>query len=95
MTTAKIAVSLPSELLADVRRLVAHGHAPSVSAYVAEALREKVTREDLLVLLDELLQETGGPVTDAERAEINAEIDAELGGPGELDALGGLGALDR
>jgi Arc/MetJ-type ribon-helix-helix transcriptional regulator len=28
MTTVRITVSLPSELLADVRRLVAHGHAP-------------------------------------------------------------------
>jgi Arc/MetJ-type ribon-helix-helix transcriptional regulator len=76
MTSAKIAISLPQELLDDVRRLVAQGRAASVSAYVADALRERVTRDDLLALLDDLLEDTGGPITTAERVE----IDAELGG---------------
>jgi Arc/MetJ-type ribon-helix-helix transcriptional regulator len=75
MTTGKIAVSLPSDLLADVRRLVRAGHAPSVSAYVAAALAEKVRHDDLRGLLDELLERSGGPLTDKERAAIDAELD--------------------
>lgn len=75
MTTSKIAVSLPAKLVEDVRRLVAAGRAPSVSAYVAAALEEKVKREDLLAMLEEILEETGGPLTEEEIAEIDAELD--------------------
>lgn len=67
----KIAVSLPSELVQAARSAVRAGRAPSVSAYVAGALREKTELEDLDALLDEMLAETGGPVTDAERADID------------------------
>ena len=67
MTMAKIAVSLPAELVEHVRRAVAAGRAPSVSAYVASALEEKATRDDLASLLDEMLAETGGPLTARER----------------------------
>jgi len=66
MTMSKIAVSLPSDLVEGVRRAVAAGRAPSVSAYVAAALADRVRRDDLDVLLDEMLAETGGPLTDAE-----------------------------
>ncbi|MGZ4103834.1 MAG: toxin-antitoxin system antitoxin subunit [Actinomycetota bacterium] len=63
----KIAVSLPPELVAAAKRAVRRGHAPNVSAYVAEALAEKVKLDDLAALLDEMLAETGGPLTDVER----------------------------
>lgn len=63
----KIAVTLPPELVASAKRAVDSGRASSVSAYIAEALAEKEERDDLRVLLDEMLEETGGPVTDAER----------------------------
>ena len=43
------------------------GRAPSVSAYVAAALEEKAKLDDLAGLLDEMLAESGGPVTAAER----------------------------
>jgi Arc/MetJ-type ribon-helix-helix transcriptional regulator len=65
--TSKIAVSLPDHLVAQARRAVADGRAASVSAYVAAALEEKAKLDDLADLLDELLAETGGPLTDAER----------------------------
>ena len=67
MTTAKIAVSLPTELVEQARRAVAEGHAASVSAYVARALAEQAKLDDLATLLDEMLAETGGPLTAAER----------------------------
>jgi len=47
MTTTKIAVSLPTELVAQVHRAVAEGRAPSVSAYDARTLEEKAKLDDL------------------------------------------------
>lgn len=65
---AKIAVSLPSELVEHAQRAVAEGRTPSVSAYVADALEEKTKLDDLAALLEEMLAETGGPLTAKERA---------------------------
>ena len=67
MTTTKIAVSLPAELVEQAKRAVAEGRANSVSAYVADALEEKATLDDLASLLEEMLAETGGPLSTKER----------------------------
>jgi hypothetical protein len=50
---------------------VQRGHAPSVSAYVTAALEEKVKLDDLSTLLAEMLEESGGPVTPAERRTLD------------------------
>jgi Arc/MetJ-type ribon-helix-helix transcriptional regulator len=68
---AKVAVTLPGELLEAVKEAVAAGHAPNVSAYVTGALEERAKLDALDDLLDEMLEETGGPLTAAERAEID------------------------
>ncbi|HSH59658.1 MAG TPA: hypothetical protein VK988_08485 [Acidimicrobiales bacterium] len=68
MTKSKIAVSLPPQLVERAHQAVAAGRAASVSAYVAEALEEKAKLDDLASLLDEMLAETGGPLTVEERA---------------------------
>ena len=70
---AKIAVTLPGELVEAARAAVQAGRAASVSAYVAGALEQRVKLEDLDALLAEMLAETGGPLTDLERAEIDRE----------------------
>ncbi|MGH9300748.1 MAG: toxin-antitoxin system antitoxin subunit [Acidimicrobiales bacterium] len=70
---AKIAVTLPRDLVEAARSAVQAGRAASVSAYVASALEERAKLDDLDALLDEMLTRTGGPVTDAERAEIDRE----------------------
>lgn len=67
----KIAVSLPAELVEGAHRAVGAGRAASVSAYVAQALTEKALLDDLEQLLAELLDRTGGPLTDAERSEVD------------------------
>jgi Arc/MetJ-type ribon-helix-helix transcriptional regulator len=67
MTTRKIAVSLPTDLVEQAHRAVSEGRAPSVSAYVARALREQAKLDDLAALLEEMLAQTGGPLTAAER----------------------------
>lgn len=66
-TAAKIAISLPAGLAQRARRAVRDGRAESLSAYVAQALEEKAKLDDLHALLEEMLEETGGPLTTAER----------------------------
>jgi Arc/MetJ-type ribon-helix-helix transcriptional regulator len=63
----KIAVSLPKQVVDGARRAVRSGRAKSVSAYVADAMEEKVKLDDLSLLLDEMLAESGGPLTAVER----------------------------
>ena len=54
---------------------LANGRAPSVSAYVAAALDEKSKLDDLDGLLQEMLAETGGPLTAQERKAADAALD--------------------
>jgi hypothetical protein len=63
----KIAVSLPRHTAESARRAVRQGRAESVSAYVAKAIEDKAKLDDLGALLDEMLAESGGPLTAAER----------------------------
>lgn len=65
-TTEKIAISLPKDLASRARQAVRRGDAPSVSAYVSRALERHAKLDDLNALLDEMLAETGGPLTNAE-----------------------------
>ena len=58
----KIAISVPSHLVAKARRAVKQGRSPSVSAFIAQAVEQKVIRDDLEAMLDEWLAETGGRV---------------------------------
>lgn len=74
MTTSKIAVSLPAQLVEQAQRAVAEGRASSVSAYVAEALEEKTKLDDLASLLEEMLVETGGPLTADERTRADRAL---------------------
>jgi Arc/MetJ-type ribon-helix-helix transcriptional regulator len=74
MTTAKIAVSLPQEVLRRARRAVRRGRASSMSAYVAAALEQKTKLDDLEDLLREMLAESGGPLTAAERRTADRAI---------------------
>lgn len=66
-TTAKIAISLPAALARRARQAVARGRADSVSAYIVAALEEKSKLDDLDGLLAEMLTESGGPLSAAER----------------------------
>jgi Arc/MetJ-type ribon-helix-helix transcriptional regulator len=75
MTKAKIAVTIDQDLLVKVRQAVEEGAAPSVSAYVEQAVAAHLTEEeDFRAMLDEMLEETGGPLTDEERAEIDRKF---------------------
>ncbi len=67
MTKAKIAVTLPPALVSRAQDAVREGRTPSISAYVTAALEEKAKLDDLKAMLDEMLAETGGPLTERER----------------------------
>jgi hypothetical protein len=75
MATKKVTVTIPEELLEEIRTEAADR---GLSAYVAEALRFKRDRDRLQELVD-WLQEEHGPVTEDERTAALEELD-------ELDA---------
>lgn len=66
--TTKITVSLPDEAVAAARQAVKEGRAPSVSAYVAEALdRTYGARRPLALLVADMIAEGGEPSAEAYR----------------------------
>jgi hypothetical protein len=74
MTAVKIAISLPPETLASARKAVRDGHAPSVSAFVAQAIDQLAERDSLLAFVRDLLADSGGPPTAAERARARKDL---------------------
>jgi Arc/MetJ-type ribon-helix-helix transcriptional regulator len=80
----RIAVSLPRPLLVSAQRAVREGRAGNVSAYVASALEEKTKLDQLALLLDEMLAESGGPLTATERRRADRALGVspqKSGGP--------------
>jgi Arc/MetJ-type ribon-helix-helix transcriptional regulator len=75
--TTKIAVSLPDDVVEHARRAVKEGRAASVSAFVSEAMAARIRDERLDDYLDELLEKSGGPMTDEERVRIDRILDGE------------------
>ena len=69
MATRKVTVTLDASQLDLIRKLVDAGSTPSVSGFVQHAV--SVALDDVAgwgALLAEALRETGGPLTDDERA---------------------------
>lgn len=62
----KVAITLPSQLLRNARREAEESHAPSLSAFIARAVQEKLATDELQQVLDEIFAEH--PMTDEERA---------------------------
>ena len=77
MTTQKIAISVPQSTLTKARRAVKSGRASSLSAYVSQAIEQTAMLEDLDELLQELLNESGGPMTAAERRTADRVLGAQ------------------
>ncbi|QDY77708.1 CopG family transcriptional regulator [Streptomyces qinzhouensis] len=71
MATKKVTVTIPVDLLEEIRGEVAER---GLSAYVAEALRFKRDRDRLRELAD-WLEEEHGPVTESESAAVRDELD--------------------
>ena len=69
MATRKVTVTLDDAKVDQIKRLVEAGAAPSVSGFVQHAV--SVSLDDIAgwgALLAEALRETGGPLSDDERA---------------------------
>ncbi|WP_406304155.1 CopG family transcriptional regulator [Streptomyces sp. NBC_00879] len=71
MATKKVTVTIPEDLLDEIRAEAAER---GLSAYVAEALRLRRDRDRLRELVD-WLQEEHGPVTEDERAAAFEELE--------------------
>ncbi|MEU6755355.1 CopG family transcriptional regulator [Streptomyces sp. NPDC046685] len=71
MATKKVTVTIPEDLLDEIRAEAAER---GLSAYVAEALRFRRDRDRLRELVD-WLQEEHGPVTEDERAAAFEELE--------------------
>jgi Arc/MetJ-type ribon-helix-helix transcriptional regulator len=68
MATTKVTITLPDEQIQSIRELVAAGKADSLSGFIKHAV--EVGLFDVAgwrAMLDDALQETGGPVTHEER----------------------------
>lgn len=75
MTTEKIAITVPQHVLRRARSAVRRGKARSLSAYVSSALEQKSMLDDLGELLDDLLADSGGPLTAAEARAADLALD--------------------
>ncbi|MER6916526.1 CopG family transcriptional regulator [Streptomyces sp. NPDC000594] len=71
MATKKVTVTIPEDLLEEIRAETAER---GLSAYVADALRLKRDRDRLRELVS-WLEEEHGPVTAGERAAVRDELD--------------------
>jgi Arc/MetJ-type ribon-helix-helix transcriptional regulator len=65
MTRAKIAITVPEELLAQVKDAVARGEASSVSAYISDAIAMRGAKSGLRAYLDALIEDYGEPSKEA------------------------------
>lgn len=78
MATRKVTITLDAADLDRIRALVDGGTAPSVSGFVQHAVG--VALDDVAgwgALLAEALRETGGPLTDEERAWADGVLDVK------------------
>lgn len=74
MTVTKVTVSLDPTVAERARQDVSEGRAKSLSAWLNEAGRARMEREDLAAVLADLFEETGGPVTEEELARARQRL---------------------
>ena len=65
MTRAKIAITIPEDLLVEVKEAVARGEASSVSAYISDAIAMRRAKSGLRAYLDALIDKHGEPPPEA------------------------------
>ena len=74
MTTAKIAISVPEQILQKARRSMGKGNARSLSAYISHALEQQVMLDDLDSMLVEMLAASGGSLSASEVREADRAL---------------------
>jgi len=67
--TTKITITLPDRQLEEIRKRVAAEDSPSVSGFIQQAVRKSLENAaEFRAMVEEALQETGGPLKPRERA---------------------------
>jgi hypothetical protein len=61
MSSVKVALSIPAEVLEQATAAVADGRAKNLSVFVSEALEQRLRRDELSMLLDAMDAEHGRP----------------------------------
>jgi Arc/MetJ-type ribon-helix-helix transcriptional regulator len=78
MATSKVTITLPGEQIQEIRDLIAAGQTTSVSAFVKHAVGTALfDAAGWREMLRDALQQTGGPVTQKERAWANDALSAK------------------
>jgi Arc/MetJ-type ribon-helix-helix transcriptional regulator len=91
MATSKITITLQGDQVRAIRELVAAGQSPNMSAFVQHAVNVALSdAAGWRMMLDDALLQTGGALTDAERAWADALLN-----PLEKNRTTGTGAADR
>jgi len=76
---SKVAVTVETELVDQVRARVARGDAASVSAYFEHSVRGQLAAEaDFDQLLGDIFRTTGGPPTAHERSAARKMLDGQV-----------------
>lgn len=73
-TRTRVTVTVPDTVLEAARRDVERGAAPSLSAWLTDAAETKARCERLEAVLDDLLERTGGPLTEEEAAWARSQL---------------------
>ena len=61
MNSAKVALSIPADLLEQAKAEVATGRAKNLSVFISEALNQRLRRDELNTILDAMDAEHGPP----------------------------------
>lgn len=78
MAMKKITVTLPTDQVDVIKALVAEGQSSSVSGFVQHAVQLAIEDVDAwATMLDQALQETGGPLTPEEEAWADSMMGVE------------------
>ena len=73
MAEVPITVTVDADLVDELKQRVDDGEATSASAFVVEALRERLRRHDLAAVVAKMVGDE--PLTDEERAWADAQLD--------------------
>jgi hypothetical protein len=74
MSVSKVSVSLDPVVAERAREDIAAGRAKSLSAWLNEAGRARVERDDLNIVLSEIFDASGGPLSEQELTSARARL---------------------
>jgi Arc/MetJ-type ribon-helix-helix transcriptional regulator len=73
MATSKITITLPDDQIQEIRKLARSGKTPNISAFIKHAVHIALQdAKSFREMLDEALEQTGGPLTDEERVWVDS-----------------------